>query len=208
MSPTAIILTRLGGSGVATGGASSLCGVSIALFSGVLDVAEQPATAENSMESKTSRQNRGKSLDMSVSQKFPVLQKYVRRVRFLYMKRPCLSTVYTTRIPFHRKNSANIDAAHRSTPAVTAKQLYGARRHNVKHHSATTQNKNPIGAVFFLQRNEASATYTTRLERCPSGRRSTTGNRVYVEAYQEFKSLPLRQNLKGLLQNSSPFFCS
>ncbi len=32
-------------------------------------------------------------------------------------------------------------------------------------------------------------------ERCPSGRRSTIGNRVYLDGYREFKSLPLRQNL-------------
>ena len=40
-----------------------------------------------------------------------------------------------------------------------------------------------------------------------AGRRSTTGNRVYVEAYQEFKSLPLRHKFKGLrVDHASPFF--
>ena len=32
------------------------------------------------------------------------------------------------------------------------------------------------------------------------------GNHVYSQGYQEFESLPLRQKIKGLLQNSDPFF--
>ena len=39
---------------------------------------------------------------------------------------------------------------------------------------------------------EGSFCIISNQERCPSGRRSTPGERVYASAYPEFESLPLR----------------